>query len=298
MLHVTNGDSAREWIEALGLPGRVLAWRDVLHEGPVPADLSAEELRRVRAHFLAEAGWAVEDEALRELEARDSELRAAAQVVLWFEHDLYDQLQLVQVLDLLANGEAVVELAQSGRHLIELTPPELRALYDSRVRIGSEHFESAGRAWLAFRSPDPTSLAELVLQGTPSLPFLAPALRRHLQQFPCVEDGLTRTERQVLEAVAGGARDREAVFEAASRREEAAFMGDTSFWRALDRLAPLLVDEGGRLRLAPAAEAVLDGRADGSSVLASDRWLGGVHLEGPAPAWRWDESAGAVVSAR
>jgi hypothetical protein len=54
MLFVTNGDSAAESIRHLGLASEVLLWRDVLHEGPVPSGLSPEELREVRARFIAE----------------------------------------------------------------------------------------------------------------------------------------------------------------------------------------------------------------------------------------------------
>ncbi|HYM57954.1 MAG TPA: hypothetical protein VES79_08320 [Solirubrobacteraceae bacterium] len=35
----------------------MLAWRDVLHEGPVPM-LAPTELRGVRARFIASQGWA------------------------------------------------------------------------------------------------------------------------------------------------------------------------------------------------------------------------------------------------
>lgn len=40
-----------------GLAGEVLPWRDVLHEGPVPAGLSDAELGAARARFLADRVW-------------------------------------------------------------------------------------------------------------------------------------------------------------------------------------------------------------------------------------------------
>jgi hypothetical protein len=62
MLHVTNGDSAAEGIRASGVAGEVLPWRDVLHEGPVPAGLALAELSRVRAGFIADKGWGEAEE--------------------------------------------------------------------------------------------------------------------------------------------------------------------------------------------------------------------------------------------
>src|SRR5258707_1112154 len=79
-------------IEATGMGGDVIAWRDVLHEGPVPAGLDAAELRAVRAEFLAECGWGDAAAIEADMRARDERLAAALRrdeiVVLWFEHDL------------------------------------------------------------------------------------------------------------------------------------------------------------------------------------------------------------------
>lgn len=40
---------------------------------------------------------------------------------------------------------------------------------------------------------------------------------------------------------------------------------------------------------------VLAARADHSELNGIDRWLGGVHLEGYRPAWRWDPVEDAIV---
>src|SRR5215813_4955223 len=108
MLHITNGASVGASLGQSGLPGAVLAWQDVLHEGPVPTDLALDELRPVRARFLADAYNVRYEDTLAELAARDTVLASCAnedEVVLWFEHDLYDQLQLLQILDWFANSE-------------------------------------------------------------------------------------------------------------------------------------------------------------------------------------------------
>jgi hypothetical protein len=101
MLHVTNGNSAIEAIRGAGILGEFVAWRDALHEGPVPADTRLEILAPLRARFIADQGWADYDSALADFERRDEALRAFAEhdeVVLWFEHDLYDQLQILEIL--------------------------------------------------------------------------------------------------------------------------------------------------------------------------------------------------------
>src|SRR4051812_6652016 len=100
MLHVTNGDSAVGAIRASGARGEILPWRDILHEGPVPARLDDAELRDVRARFLAGAGSTDAAAAEADMARRDEAIATASgEIVLWFESDLYDQLQLLQVLD-------------------------------------------------------------------------------------------------------------------------------------------------------------------------------------------------------
>ena len=336
MLHVTNGDSAGEELGRAGLPGTVLAWRDVLHEGPVPAGLDAAALRAVRARYLADMGWARFDEALADFAARDATLASAAsedEVVLWFEHDLYDQLQLIQILDALADPASRPPRLTAiviGAHpdvtpfhgLGQLTAAQLAALFPDRAPVTDYQIALARAAWAAFRSPDPTAVAAVLVGDTSALPFLRGALVRHLEDFPAVGDGRGRTERQILDVMAAGALPPGALFRACVAREERPFMGDTSFLARVRALAdgprPMLAtgsgapftvpedwaDAGKRtafhtqsLALTPLGGEVLAGRADWARIRSVDRWLGGVHLVGADPAWRCDMAAGCLVRA-
>ncbi|MDH3637337.1 MAG: DUF1835 domain-containing protein [Gammaproteobacteria bacterium] len=101
LLHITNGDSAANLIRLAGMPGDILPWRDVLHEGPVPGGMSLEDLSAVRVRFGVGLGWGDHDEILDAFRTRDTKLstyRDFEEVILWFEHDLYDQLQIIQLL--------------------------------------------------------------------------------------------------------------------------------------------------------------------------------------------------------
>jgi hypothetical protein len=99
-LHVTNGDVTVDLLRRAGLAGDALAWADVLHEGPVPAGLGDAELRRARAEFLAGADGVDADQVRRRFSERDRALAAnrGGDYLLWFEADLYDQLQIAQIL--------------------------------------------------------------------------------------------------------------------------------------------------------------------------------------------------------
>lgn len=331
MLHITNGDSAAGTLAQAGLGGSVLPWRDILHEGPVPAALSAEALRALRARFIADCGWGDYAGVLADFAARDATLagsRACSEVVLWFEHDLYDQLQLIQLLDWFAQQtpaapalsliciEAFPGVADfSG--LGQLNAAQLASLFPRRRRVSDAQLRLGAAAWRAFRAPDPTAIETLVGEETTALPFLADALRRHLEQFPAQDDGLNRTERQILGAIRAGARTPVEIFQAEERHEERRFMGDWPVWRYLVGLCagaePLaaredsgafLAQAGGRpdaaflaqrLTLTTAGEAVLRGERAWRGAGGAARWLGGVRLGDGAVDWYWDRRARRLV---
>jgi len=308
-LHVTNGDSAGNTLRQTALGGAVLSWQDVLHEGPVPAG-PRRELLQARAALLSACGWGSRGSLLASLEERDRQLIRALgdgqPVVLWFEHDLYDQLQLVDVLALAA--PAAPELAQ--------TADDLETLWPARVTAGQDTLAAAASVWAALRHPDPSALVVAAQADLPGLPFLAPALRRLLEELPAPGDGLSGTERRALRSVAAGAATPAAAFLAEQDLEPAPFLGDAWFFRALAGLgagpARLVETQAGDplppppplgdarafarlpLRLTGAGEQVLDGLQDRVALLGLDRWLGGTHLTA-ATAWRWDPAAGLLV---
>jgi hypothetical protein len=322
MLHLTNGDSAVPGIEATGVGGDVVPWRDALHEGPLPADADAAELRAVRARFLADHGWGDAEAIEAGMRARDERLAMALRrdevVVLWFEHDLYDQLQLLQVLDAV-DGAKNVEAILPDRFLGAMPDEELAALWPQRAPIRRDQVALARLAWEAVRAPEPTALHALLDTHTAALPHLGPALRRLLEELPSVGDGLSRTERQALAALEAGARRPHEVFVVAQRAEEAPFLGDTWLWAHLHELGqgerrlvqtrageplgpppPLPGSDGftdQELELTDAGRAVLAGEADRAALVPLDRWIGGIRVRGPEPAWRFDGARGRAVGA-
>ena len=331
LLHVTNGDSAAHTLERTSLGGSALPWRDVLHEGPLlpvprPAFLDA------RAGFLTSTGWGAQVALAVGFRARDEEvlnaLRAGRPVVLWFEHDLYDQLQLVDVLALIHDAgvsHETLELVQVGsfpgrpgfRGLGELSADELETLWPQRVPVTAELLADAAAVWDDVRADDPRALARRAESAIEGMPFLAAALGRFLEELPEVSDGLSRTERQLLRVLAGGPRSLAQTFVAAQELEDAPFHGDAWVFRALWELgrgdvrlvetvagAPVpepAVAAGGsdagsvELALTATGRRVLGSEADRVALLGIDRWVGGTHVTADA-VWRWDGEQRSVVA--
>jgi hypothetical protein len=267
-------------IRAAGIEGPFLPWRDVLHDGPVPAGLVLPELSRVRARYIAEVSGLDFEQVLREFAQRDAMVLAANEIALWFEHDMYDQLQLIQVLDTVRDHGAKVVLICRDRYLGCLLPADIAEMWLHRAPITDEQYAVATRAWDAFRAPDPGPLKRLVHEDLSALPFLEGALRRHLDDLPSPVDGLSRSECQILQAVGAGASTFADVFQATQKMEEAIFMGDLSARVHIRRLTearvPLLTAEP--MALTEAGARVLAGEEDNVRLNGIDRWWGGVHL--------------------
>ncbi len=305
VLHVTNGDSAAMSLRQGGVRGPIIAWRDVLHEGPVPARPPAE-LAAVRARFHAQAFGGDEAANQRELHERDAALAAAGdRVVLWFDADIYDQLQLIQVLERLSRTPTRhVTLVSVGEYagrahfggLSELSGADLADLRRTPAQeVSGDDLALAWRAWGAFTATDPGGLVELVKVRSAALRHLGEGVERLLQEYPWTGDGLSLTERRVLRAVAGGAQDRARVFREVWAAEHRPFAGDSVIFLILDRLvAAGLVEREPALRLTARGKAVMDGATDYAEQ-GLDRWIGGVHLISP-PAWRWDPRRETIVA--
>ena len=324
-LHITNGDSTSSTLDACNVPGDSLPWRDVLHDGPVPGGKTTAELARDSRRVPGNALFMIlnVDTVLRSFTERDELVAASAtydEVTLWFEHDLYDQLQLLQILDWyrhhpLANDKLTLICIDRFNGidkfygLGQLNPAQLASLDPTRVVVSEEQLELGARGWRAFTDRDPTALLALINSDTQALPFLAPALLRFIEDYPGRDDGLSRSQRQVLTLVAAGTDQPGALFSAHQEKETAPYMGDWSYFRILEDLVnadtPALSPEAterfayrheqtgrdtflkSRLEITEFGQALLSGDADWVHENGIDTWYGGVHLEGD-PDWRYD----------
>lgn len=324
MLHLTNGDSTAEMLAQTDISGPALPWRDILHDGPVPATATIEDLARIRSEFLASLGFGAFEEIHEDFGKRDTQLQdlsAVDELVLWFEHDLYDQLQILQVLDRLVNlPEALRPKAWSMicigsfpgiskfTGLGQLRPSDLVTLFSQRSPLSSHQLALGQSAWRAFCKSDPRLLQSMLKQDLAALPFLKPALERHFQQYPSLVDGLSQTEWLTLQGLQAGLVQAGALFRRHNHQEPRPFLGDWSYWQVLIKLSkgpcPAISlstpsvhppNWASKVDLTPFGEALLNQEADFVRENGVDQWHGGVHLLGHTIRWRWDRGQKTLV---
>lgn len=320
-LLITNGDGAANLLKASTITGDVLVWRDPMHHGPFPfGDL--EEISEVRARYL------VGDdndpaEAIRDFHLRNTHLngfRTYDAVVLWFEHDLLDQLQILQILDWFADedlGNTALRMVcinafpgmDQFRGLGELTLDQIATLNKASTPVTPDQLRLAQEGWAAFCSSDPRDLSGFLESDLSALPFLKAALLRHLQEYPWHDTGLTRSEMQILTLVRQGIDNPVDIFIKNMDLEDALFIGDWPTFQIIERLC-----EAGLLACAPDAfwypawtkadrprfqaqnlhltergRHVVDRQETAFDVILRDQWLGGVHLSSVNRIWTWND---------
>jgi hypothetical protein len=315
-LIITNGDAAADLLGAAGRQGTILPWRDVLHEGPIVAG-ALEACSAARVGYLAQR-FHLDAEALTaQFAERDRLLRGAAgfdRIELWFEHDLYDQLQLLQVLAALADSGRSdgVTLVQADDFLGAQRASTILRFAARARRIADADLAAAREVWSELTQSTPQAIAARAAAPPGRFPYLRAALRRFLEELPAPVSGLSRTEAAILADIADGIAAPRELFAGIIRQEEAAFMGDWSFYRLIDDLAfaavPLIAglapwrpgaDDSryteAALELTMIGEEVLDGEEDRIALSGIERWWGGTLLSGRA-VWRYDRQAHKLVA--
>jgi len=322
MLHIRCGTDILWKLDDAGIPGRKLSWSDPLCEGPVPsADRAA--LRPTRAEWLARHYGVERDSDLKELVEADAVVDDAGsqdEVVLWFEADLFDQAILLHLLPRLADAcGRSTRLSLVTLHeypgmmrfigLGQLSASQLGELFARRVQVSPDMVAASREAWAAWVARTPELIAGIASRPTSPMTYLPAAARRMLEELPDARTGLSRTERQGLDAVAGKAPSLHAAFAASQDMEERPWQGDSMFfatmWELTQGAAPLLAADGGwptlsdgrrnpKLSLTTQGRAVLGGDADYWSIAGRERWLGGTRLGTGAADWRWDSSINAL----
>lgn len=331
-LHIICGDFAADILRKSTVPGEVQVWMEIFIEGPTPANVSESEWRRVRAEFISSQYFTTMsmEAALQSADDRYKNLENAKnyeEVILWFDACMFDQTLMIHLIDRLAKlnlEDTKLSLICAGEFpgfelfngFGELAPEQMATFWGTQHELTPAEIKLAGDAWEAFTSDDPHDMEKIIAGDCSALPYLANALRRFLQQYPSVQNGLNRTQNQAMKAVDAGAAKLPDIFAAVGRMEERPFMGDTSFWQYIHDLAvcpvPLLEVRGPESldklskvdRQAPtkkelrkwevfmteSGRKVFNNEEDFIHLNGIDRWLGGVHLQGKDARWRWDDT--------
>jgi hypothetical protein len=316
-LHLRCGSDIRSTLTEAGFVGDFLEYADPFCQGPVQRDAGWLDHRAEFLTVTYGAALKLDRAAIRaKLQDAEDRLHAAAdrydRIVLWFEHDTYDQLILARCLDCFAatppkHLELISPAAFPGTArfigLGQLPPEALRLLWPRRVSVSQAMVQSGCLIWNQLRATDPRPLADFARidqteQGR--------AVRRHCQELPSTTNGLSLTEHLILQLLSEAPSTAGQIYHRLMiEREPLPWMTDLMFRATINAMKrvsrPVFTHAGDwpreHLAITDLGRKVLSGVVDWRSLAPPPRWLGGVLLPGAGPCWRWDELTASIVYA-
>ena len=304
VLHILNGDATAEAFAESNILGNAdsidqMIWREAMSEGPVSADVqSVHELWRIRR-----AWHNVTDDAPSDYDQRvvqEFEKLAVPtdydEIYLWFEHDLFCQINLVFLLAQLAQrplGTTKIKQVSVDsfpgepffKGMGQLNGAQLTTLFLQAEELTQHELEVAGAVWNAYASPEPLEIQQLLETDFGRLRFLRNALILHLQRFPFTENNLNLIEHMLTATLMEGAMSEDSLIGRFLQQDRDYGITDLSVGETIRQLNGKLweyTDEG--VSLTEAGADVIAGRRVLNPV---ERWLGGYYQMPDSP-YRWD----------
>ena len=289
LLHITNGDSFTERLQSLPLKGDIITWREMLCEGKTLSNVGSESFWKTRFDFLhknykVSKSWFVE-KTLKEYRSLCNH-KQQDQIVLWFEYDLFCQINLLAVLSWLKTNRrhAEISLICSGKEdetdkyygLNELSDEQLLELYKKRSILSQNDIEYADYVWQLYCSDNPIRIENLVGFDTENFKYLSSALKVHLKRFPTIKNGLNEVENRILKVAheEKPASRKDFLGKILSNQGMYGF-GDTQYDRMLTTMKPLF-SSFNPVKLTRKGKEVLDSKANYYANLRdSESYLGG-----------------------
>ncbi len=331
-LHIRCGTDLSSTLPAGGFSGDFLGYSDPYGQGPI---IQNDDFIKTRAKFLHESYDPLFEKILDDshadktlsatvayLENADARLKLAAQqyerIVLWFEHDGYDQLILAKLLTYFAenavSGKALPEKLElvsinhfpgSARFigLGQLPPEAIRLLWQQRQAVSQQQLKLGEQVWHALGESTPLPLFEIInSKDIKHLPNMRGALLRHLQELPSTRNGLSLTEHLTLELLNEGNKTAGQLFGELMRvRDPLPWLGDIMYWFILQSMMQVsqAVFEISKddlkkpwqhrlLSITDNGKKVLAGAHSWLSLDPPDRWLGGIKISAGDSSWYWN----------
>ncbi len=211
ILHITNGSNLTNYLKELDVDGEFLTWEEMLCEGHTVAGIDSKDFFNSRKTFLNEVYRIEIDEKEYKKElGKLNKLENVTEINLWFEYDLFCQINLIAVISLLHQREIDLPLylVCSGRvegektlkGLSELNPEQLIDHYQNKILLNKDDIDLAIALWRTYCGKDHNIFKPYIVKSS-SFPYMSNCLKAHLERFPDSKNGLNVLEKNILEIV-------------------------------------------------------------------------------------------------
>ena len=245
-LHILNGDQLAHQLQGASYFQTHLVFREALIVGPVKST-SLDAFWKIRTEFITSSYGVTSEEykqkTLSEIE-RLQHLSANTEICLWFEDDLFCQVNLWFILTLLSDSPRI--------KIFRVFPPEtipenrwtgfggastaaLEQAYEARVPFTSSDLALGKNLWEAYRLGDGAQIAALSKSVSSCFRHLEEVCQAQLDRISA-DPSQRRPEKLILELLAKGITDFETLFSQFSEREGIYGFGDLQVRELFDYL--------------------------------------------------------------
>ena len=294
MLHILNGHSTLHLFEKAGIAGDSWVWPEILCEGESVKDFESESFWKMRGNFLGSFTGEPVDERLAKAKSEMENLPLGQydEIILWFEYDLFCQINLLGALSWLfqkrAYHDSPISLVCLGKHpnydglvaLGEIKPEEYPPLFEERRKLSQDDLAFADRMWETYCTSNHDQLLPIASNGHSHIfTHLKAALEKHLRRFPDPKTGLSEIEILILQHLDThqGCSRRQLVGHMLRTQEIYGF-GDLQYFEYLDKLAPLFTEKDEGLSLNEIGSKVLTGQQNFMRIRTDIINYGGANL--------------------
>lgn len=218
IIHVLNGDSTASILAKSRIPGDVIVWRELLCDGPIGNPVGSDEFWKERyayfEHVLGVSKLEYFDRIIKEI-IKLGDLPKFSEVVLWFEYDLFCQVNMLALCSyllqnyrkdltyyLICTGE--VKGKQRLQSLSDFSPDAFIELYENKVKLTKNNLLFAEQCWNIYMESDKKKLMDFNFDQCTKFSYLQIAMDQHLQRFSA-ENGLDQIENKILEIIGNSA---------------------------------------------------------------------------------------------
>jgi len=252
IIHIVNGDAIVPILEKSGIGGKIVVWREMLCEGPLDQEVASDEFWKMRYQFFEEnfgvSKLAYFDKTIKEL-LKVEDPPVDAELVLWFEFDLFCQINLMALCAYLLQDyrkDILYSLVCTGKvkgkdkmqSLTDFSAEDFPKLYEKKLKITRDNFLFAEKCWKVFVKNNPNELGKFNFNKKSKFQYFQLAINQHLKRFPA-KNGLNQIQHKILEIVNSGAFTKSEIVQKIliwQQSETVYGFGDLQYFWYLDKL--------------------------------------------------------------
>lgn len=298
ILHILNGEGTASPFRQSGIEGDIAVWNEALSSGPLSQKFATDNFWNEREQFLT--GEYVD--SLPQTPSDTSkyykivisefgkirEFGKYTEVVLWFENDLFCQINLLGLLHWFSHQElsgTKLSIVCTDHHpnydvfrgYGYLAPEDFGILQLEAKPITEDQLKLADEVWEKYSSSHPSDIIDVCSNRERyQLGFIPETLELHAQRFPSVTNGLGNPEKRILKLIdKGGYTNLMVVKEMLETSDHYGF-GDLEYFYLLKYLSPLYNKQDKLLILNEAGTQVLNGDINFQRINTQHFMLGGI----------------------